>query len=53
MLTMNQKLTRTYPVGPMQYLENWEKTSIAYCNISETTNQEFGDDTNAVNDEEV
>ena len=45
MLTMNQKLTRTYPEGPMQYLENWEKTTIAYFNISEKTNIESGDDT--------
>ena len=45
MLAMNQKLTRNYPGGPMQYLENWENAAIAYCKISKKTNQEFGNDT--------
>ena len=45
MLAMNQKLTRNYPGRPMKYLENWERTAIAYCKISKKTRQEFGDDT--------
>lgn len=43
MLVLNQNLTRNYPGGPMQYLENWEKAAISYCNIPKKTNQEFGD----------
>lgn len=44
MLAMNQKLTRNYPGGPMQYLENWERTAIIYCKISKKTRQEFSND---------
>ena len=42
---MNKKLTRNYPGGPMQYLEDWEKASIKYCKILLKTKCEFADDT--------
>ena len=42
---MSKKLTRNYPGGPMQYLEDWEKASIKYCKISLKTKFEFAGDT--------
>ena len=45
MSIMNKELTRNYHRGPIQYLENWGKASIKYCNVSKRTNFEFSDDT--------
>ena len=45
MTLMSKKLTRQYSGGPIQFVEDWEKTSIKYCKISAKIKQEFGDDT--------